>query len=92
MEQLSFASDNELLNAAKVTSESTPTSATKMLYEKMFGGISDVFDPRFLALISHLACFTKQQISHSLDDLEDSLRKMFLMVSHMLSQGYFLFL
>lgn len=59
VEQLSFAPDNEILHAAEVTLESTPALAAKMLCEKMFGGIPNASDPRFLAFISHLACSTK---------------------------------
>lgn len=93
MEQLWFATDNELLNAAEVTPKSTPASIAKMLCEKMFEGIPNASDPLFLALVSHLACSTKQHVvfsSHPLDDLEDSLREMFLMVSHLLFLRIFL--
>lgn len=38
MEHLSSALDNELLNAAKVTVESTSASVAKMLCKRMFGG------------------------------------------------------
>lgn len=85
VEQLSSTLDNELLNATKVTREFSLASAAKMLCEKMFEGTPDASDPRFLALISHLARSTKQQVvlnTRSLDDLRDSLREMFLMVSH----------
>lgn len=55
VELLSLALDNEFLNAAKVTPESTPASAAKKLYNKMFKRASDALDPRFLALVSNLA-------------------------------------
>lgn len=87
VKKLSSAPDNEFLNAAEVTPESTPASAAKILCEKMFGGILDASDPRFLALVSHLAYSTKQRAivsSHPLDDLGDSLKDMFLIVSHLL--------
>lgn len=61
MEQLSSAPDNELLNAAEVTRESSSVSVAKMLYENMFAGAPDASNPHFLAFISPLARSTKQQ-------------------------------
>ncbi|XP_043811749.1 uncharacterized protein LOC122723509 [Manihot esculenta] len=93
VEQLSSTLDNELLNAAEVTPESMLALVAKMFCNKMFGGTPDALDPHFLALISHLAYSTKQQAAfstHFLDDLGDSLREMFLMVSHMLFSRVFL--
>lgn len=95
MELLCLAPNNEFLNAAEVTLKSTPASVAEMLHKKMFEGVSDVFDPRFLALASHLACSTKQQTAFSLrsqKDLRNSLREMLLMVSRPLSLSLFLFL
>lgn len=66
-----------------------------MLREKMFEGVYDVSDPRFLAFASHLACSTKQQVafrSWSREDLRDSLREMLLMVSHLAFLRRILFL
>lgn len=60
MDHLSSTLDNELLNAAEVTIESMLASAAKMICKRMFGGVSDASNPHFLALISHLACSTKQ--------------------------------
>lgn len=57
-----------------------------MLRKKMFGGVSDVSDSRFLALASHLAYSTKQQVafrSRSREDLGDSIREMLIMVSYL---------
>lgn len=87
MEQLTSALNKELLNSAEVTPEFTATSVAEMLCEKMFGGgVSDISNPRFLALTNHLACSTKQQVAFRLQspkDLGDSLREMLLMVRHL---------
>lgn len=55
VKHLVSAPDNKLLSTAEVTTESTLASVAKMLREKMFRGVFDVSDPRFLALASHLA-------------------------------------
>lgn len=92
---LSSAPDNEFLNAAEETLDSTPASAAKELCDKMFGGPPDASDPCLLALVSHLACSTRQQAAfstRSVDDLGDSLREMLFMVSHMFSSGEYLYL
>lgn len=60
VEHLSSTPNNDLLDVAEVTTESMPASTAKMLCERMFREILDVSDPRFLALISHLACSIKQ--------------------------------
>lgn len=60
VENMSFAPDNELLNAAEVNVESTLASVTEMLYNKMFDGVLDASNPCFLALVSRLAYATKQ--------------------------------
>lgn len=93
MDQLSSAPDNELLNAAEVTRESSSVSVAKMLYENMFAGAPDASNPHFLAFISPLARSTKQQPvfnTRSLDDLRDDMREMFLMVSYLLFLKIFL--
>lgn len=83
VENLSSTTNNDLLNAAEVNAESTPASVAEMLCNKMFEGAPDVSDPYFLALVSHLACATKQAAlsSHPTEALGDSLREMLLIVS-----------
>lgn len=60
VEHLLSAPDNELLNAAKVTVESTLVCVAEMLCERIFEGVPDATDPCFLVLVSYLACATKQ--------------------------------
>lgn len=77
-----------------MTAESTSVSVAEMLREKMFGGVSNVSNPRFLAFNSHLACSTKQQVAFNLrsrEDLRDSLREMLLMVSRLLLNAFLFF-
>lgn len=88
MEHLSFASDNELLNVAEVTTEYTLASTARMLCKRKFKEVSDASKPHVLALVNHLACSTKYQTvfsSRSLEDLGDSLREIFLIVSYLSS-------
>lgn len=59
VENLTFAPNNELLNAAEVGADSTPASKTEMLHSRMFGGVLDASDPHLLTLVSHLAYATK---------------------------------
>lgn len=58
MENLSSAPDNDLLNSTEVGIDST-SGSTGMLCNKVFGGVSDVSDPWFLAVVCNLACATK---------------------------------
>lgn len=93
IELLSTATDNEFLNAAEVTPESTSASAANELCNKMFGGTPNASDPYFLALVSHLVYSTRQQATlntHFVDNLRDSLKEMLLMVSHMFSSKVFI--
>lgn len=57
--QLSSAPDSKLLDIAEVTPGSTTAFVAEMLCERIFGGLSDVSNPRFLALASHLAYSAK---------------------------------
>lgn len=86
MENLSSAPNNDLLNDAEVSADSTPASITRMMCSKVFGGILDVFDPYFLVVVCNLAYAAKQQSACSLRSIEavrESLREMLLMVSYL---------
>lgn len=90
---LTLAPDNEFLNAAEETVDSTLASVAKELCDKMFGGAPGALNPLFLDLVNHLACSTRQQetfSTRSLDGLGDCLREMLLMVSHMFSSREYL--
>lgn len=57
---LSSALDNDILNSSKIDVDSTPTSITELLCNKVFGGVPDISKPHFLGFFCSLACSIKQ--------------------------------
>lgn len=67
MENLSSAPNNDLLNTVEVGADFTLASITGMLCSKVFGGVPDVSNPWFFAVVYNLAYATKQQFALSRD-------------------------
>lgn len=80
---LSSTLDNEVLSADEITPQSPASIVVKLLWERMFGGVTDASDPRLLTLTGLLAYNTREQVafrSRTREELGDTIREMLLMV------------
>ncbi|XP_021621468.1 protein ENL-like [Manihot esculenta] len=55
--------DNDILNAEDITHQSPATVVAKIIWERMFGGVTQASNPHLLALSSHLASSTQKQVA-----------------------------
>lgn len=84
VELLSFALDNEVLNADEITPQPPASRVVELLRERMFGGVTETSDPRLLALTGLLACSTREQVAfcfRTREELGDTVSEMLLMVT-----------